>query len=277
MLGSYSSAARDFAEATAPGSNFIVSVTSSCYTLRTDALDKSLTHGHASIYCYRPQFTPRHPSLAPRREAGQDRDRDRSSLTAPGCCRPTSPRPRHACWRRPDCCRARSHTCSCIREGGRSLEPRLCGAAWARAEERRAACAHERFYVGRACGKGRNEASEPGTQRMGRGSYGRRRATCGPTSGWEHWHASASTGGVEERYLSTGSTALAPAAADESPSMLQHLRCSADAVGSTDGTSLTAGLAFQPQHAVAAASANPSTMATGQAPCGLAGDPAEQA
>ena len=57
----------------------------------------------------------------------------------------------------------------------------------------------------------------------------------------------------------------------------QHLRCSADAVGSTDGTSLTAGRAFQPQHAVAAASANPSTMATGQAPCGLAGDPAEQA
>ena len=82
---------------------------------------------------------------------------------------------------------------------------------------------------------------------------------------------------MEERYLSTGSTALAPVAADESPSMLQHLRCSADAVGSTDGTSLTAGLAFQPQHAVAAASANPSTMATGQAPCGLAGDPAEQA
>ena len=63
MLGSYSSAECEFAEATVPDSNVMVFVTSSCYTLRTGGLNKYLSHGHVSIYSCRPQFTTRHPSL----------------------------------------------------------------------------------------------------------------------------------------------------------------------------------------------------------------------
>ena len=51
----------------------------------------------------------------------QDRDRDRTSGRAHVSCRRTSPRPRHACWRQPQCCRAPNHTCPCKREVGGHL------------------------------------------------------------------------------------------------------------------------------------------------------------
>ena len=63
MLGSYSSAECEFAEATVPDSNVMVFVTSSCYTLGTGGLNKYLSHGHVLIYSCRPQFTTHHPSL----------------------------------------------------------------------------------------------------------------------------------------------------------------------------------------------------------------------
>ena len=79
------------------------------------------------------------------------------------------------------------------------------------------------------------------------------------------------------RYLSTGSTALAPAAADESLSFVQHLRCSAALHGNRRHLAHCRPRLCQQQPSVAATPAKPSTMATAQAPCGLSGYPAEQA
>ena len=79
------------------------------------------------------------------------------------------------------------------------------------------------------------------------------------------------------RYLSTGSTALAPAAADESPSMLQHLRCSVALLDNRRHLAHRRPRLRQQQPSVAATPAKTSTMATAQAPCGLSGYPAEQA
>ena len=78
------------------------------------------------------------------------------------------------------------------------------------------------------------------------------------------------------RYLSTGSTALAPTAADESCNFVKHLRCSAALHGNRRHLAHCRPRLRQQQPSVAATPAKPSTMATGQAPCGLSGYPAEQ-
>ena len=58
-----------------------------------------------------------------------------------------------------------------------------------------------------------------------------------PTSVCEHVNAWLTCGMGGARYLSMRKSTLAPAAADERPSSVQHLRCSAAPVGSTDSTS----------------------------------------
>ena len=63
------------------------------------------------------------------------------------------------------------------------------------------------------------------------------RATLAPTSVCEHVNVWLTCGMGGARYLSMRMSTLAPAAADERPSSVQHLRCSAAPVGSTDSTS----------------------------------------
>ena len=89
------------------------------------------------------------------------------------------------------------------------------------------------------CGKDARHAVAPGCtacgrERAQRGGQCGRRATHAPTSAWARMNAGAAGGVVRARYLWWKLTAHAPAAADESPRLPQHLRCSAASVEPAD-------------------------------------------
>ena len=98
-----------------------------------------------------------------------------------------------------------------------------------------APCDREDARLRRASRKHRECASAGGRRRGQRGGLCGQRATHVPTLAWARINAGATGGVVRARYLWCRSTAHAPAAADESPSLLQHLRCSAASVGPADG------------------------------------------
>ena len=97
-----------------------------------------------------------------------------------------------------------------------------------------APCGREDARLRRASRKHRDCASTGGRQRAQRGGQCGRRATHVLTSAWARMNAGAAGGVVRARYLWWKLTAHAPAAADESPRLPQHLRCSAASVEPAD-------------------------------------------
>ena len=106
-----------------------------------------------------------------------------------------------------------------------------------------------------------------------RSSKFRLRATLAPTSVCEHVNAWLTCGMGGARYLSMRMSKLAPAAADERPSSVQHLRCSAAPVGSTDSTLHCCPPRLRRSCAAAEALATASTWAARRPPHRLYGRP----
>ena len=101
--------------------------------LRFKGFEVAASHPATLTAATNPQHPPGNRTLAPPPPPPSPSDRDRSRPRAPVCRRCAAPRPRHACWRWPHCCRARERTCSCISEGKRWLRPRLRRCTRARA------------------------------------------------------------------------------------------------------------------------------------------------
>jgi hypothetical protein len=117
----------------------------------------------------------------------------------------------------------------------------------------------------------RSDVANGSRRRRGmRGSYDGRRATCTATSGWGHEKARACVGECDGAQPSKSPTLHAVVAVNE-------CRTVSTAAPLLDDLTDCRSRLLPPQHTVAATPAKPSTMATGQAPCGLSGGPAEHA
>ena len=123
-----------------------------------------------------------------------------------------------------------------------------------------------------------NVASGSRRRRGMRGSYDGRRATCTATSGWghekAHTHAWESVMG---RHLPNRRPCTLSSQSTSAIIVPLQFRCSTTSSGNHRHLADCRPRLLPPQHTVAATPAKPSTMATGQAPCGLSGGPAEQA